>query len=307
MAALSVAAVLSLTGVATAPVWAAESNLAPCEVTTTVVVSPAVAATAGTPAIPAVPGTPAVAAVPGTPEIPAVAGTPAIPAVPAVEAQHYSLKGNSGIDRDEVPPTPEENPKIWQANTHQEPHHSVGTPTQQPDGSTYIEGESGLHYASHGPEGEGLRDWFYFEAGSPGSPAVPATEGTPLVPAVAGKDAVAAVPGKDAVPATEGTPAKAAVTKTVVSPVDCETEVVPTEDNEVEVQGEQAANGPAIEVLGQQADAPAPAAAPAAAVPTAVNAGLSSDAGNQAMLPASLALLGALLAMVAFATRRRQA
>jgi hypothetical protein len=85
---------------------------------------------------------------------------------PAVEGQHYSLKGNSGIGKDEIPPTPDVNPDIWQANTSQEPNGHYGHHTQ-PDGSPYVEGEEGLHFASHGPQGEGLRDWFYFRAPKP--------------------------------------------------------------------------------------------------------------------------------------------
>lgn len=76
---------------------------------------------------------------------------------PAVEAQHYSLKGNSGIGKDEVPVFPAD---YWQANTHQEPHGS--------DNVTWLNADhTGLHYTSHGSEG--LRDWFYF---APATPAV---------------------------------------------------------------------------------------------------------------------------------------
>ena len=70
------------------------------------------------------------------------------------EGQHYSLKGNSGIEKDEVPVFPAD---YWQANTTQEPHDNgagdpvtwLGTPG------------SGLHYASHGSSGK--RDWFYYD------------------------------------------------------------------------------------------------------------------------------------------------
>lgn len=81
------------------------------------------------------------------------------PAVEAVPGQHYSLKGNSGIGKYEVPPTPEVNPDIWKADTEQEPHANgnggknitwLGTPG------------SGLHYASKGSKGK--RDWFYYRA-----------------------------------------------------------------------------------------------------------------------------------------------
>ena len=92
-------------------------------------------------------------------------------AVEGVEAQHYSLKGNSGIDKDEVPPTPSENPDIWQANTHLEPHYQGnGLPASNVDGSDYVEGDSGLHYTSN--ESSGKRDWFYFQPEVPGKDAV---------------------------------------------------------------------------------------------------------------------------------------
>jgi hypothetical protein len=85
---------------------------------------------------------------------------------PAVPGQHYSLKGNSGIGQADVPPTPADDPDIWQANTAQEPHYAGGaTPAQNVDGSDYVEGDSGLHYTSHGSSG--LRDWFYFQAPVP--------------------------------------------------------------------------------------------------------------------------------------------
>jgi LPXTG-motif cell wall-anchored protein len=77
-----------------------------------------------------------------------------------VEAQHYSLKGNSGIGKDEIPVFPAD---YWQANAPLEPHYQGhGLPASNVDGSDYIEGQSGLHYTSQGSEG--LRDWFYFQA-----------------------------------------------------------------------------------------------------------------------------------------------
>ena len=93
----------------------------------------------------------------------------------AIEAQHYSLKGNSGNGQAETPADPTVNPDIWQANTHQEPHYAGGaTPADDGDGA-YIDGESGLHFTSHGPVGEGLRDWFYFQ------PAVDAWDEDPIL------------------------------------------------------------------------------------------------------------------------------
>jgi LPXTG-motif cell wall-anchored protein len=79
----------------------------------------------------------------------------------AIPSQHYSLKGNSGIGKDEVPVFPAD---YWQANSEQEPPGHYNS-AQKPDGSLYQEGDSGLHYTSHGSEG--LRDWFYFQAAVP--------------------------------------------------------------------------------------------------------------------------------------------
>jgi hypothetical protein len=77
-----------------------------------------------------------------------------------VEAQHYSYKGGP---IEGTPATPAEDPDAWQANTTLEPHYQGGaTPAQKPDGSPYVDGESGLHYTSHG--NVGLADWFYFQA-----------------------------------------------------------------------------------------------------------------------------------------------
>lgn len=65
--------------------------------------------------------------------------------------QHYSLKGNSGLNEDQVPVFPAD---YWQANTEQEPHKN------NPN-ITWVEAEGvGLHYASHNSEGK--RDWFYY-------------------------------------------------------------------------------------------------------------------------------------------------
>lgn len=74
----------------------------------------------------------------------------------AVPAQHYSLKGNSGIEKDEVPVFPAD---YWQANTSQEPH------LNNPNVTWVDEVGSGLHYTSHDNNGygEGKRDWFYYQ------------------------------------------------------------------------------------------------------------------------------------------------
>lgn len=71
------------------------------------------------------------------------------------ECRHYSLKGNSGIGKDEVPVFPAD---YWQANTSQEPHMNGN------DGKnvTWVSTVGlGLHYTSH--KSEGNRDWFYFD------------------------------------------------------------------------------------------------------------------------------------------------
>lgn len=113
-------------------------------------------------------------------------------------------------------------------------------------------------------------------------------------------------------PSTEESPATAGTTGTTGTTGEDDNAAGNSDDEagDVEVLGVQATadNGvkdqPKVnqnagtEVLGQQARAAAP-------VPTAVNAGLTSDAGNDVMLPASLALLGVLLGLVAFAARRR--
>lgn len=81
----------------------------------------------------------------------------------AIPAQHYSLKGNSGIEKDEVPVFPAD---YWQANTKKEPHYQGNaTPASNVDGSDYVDGQSGLHYTSN--ESNGKRDWFYFQAAVP--------------------------------------------------------------------------------------------------------------------------------------------
>lgn len=65
--------------------------------------------------------------------------------------QHYSLKGNSGIEKDEVPVFPAD---YWQANAQLEPH-------EQGNGEPATWVDESLHYTSHGSEGK--RDWFYLE------------------------------------------------------------------------------------------------------------------------------------------------
>jgi hypothetical protein len=65
-------------------------------------------------------------------------------------AQHYSLKGNSGIEKDETPVFPAD---YWQANTDKEPH--LNNPNVTWVGTV----GSGLHYTSN--ESNGKRDWFY--------------------------------------------------------------------------------------------------------------------------------------------------
>lgn len=74
---------------------------------------------------------------------------------PGTEGQHYSLKGNSGIGKHDIPVWPA---WYWQANTHQEPH---GT-----NSATWPNGQPGLHYTSGG---QGKRDWFYYVPGTSAS------------------------------------------------------------------------------------------------------------------------------------------
>lgn len=83
--------------------------------------------------------------------------------IPGTPSQHYSYKGGP-IEGTPLPPS--EDPDAWQANTEQEPHYAGNaTPAQKPDGSPYVDGDSGLHYTSHG--NAGLADWFYFDPGTP--------------------------------------------------------------------------------------------------------------------------------------------
>ena len=85
-----------------------------------------------------------------------------------VAAQHYSYTGGP-IEGVPAPPPAEG----WQANTTQEPPGHYQT-AYKPDGSAYVEGDSGLHYTSHGSSG--LADWFYFQ------PEVVCTSPTPPPP-----------------------------------------------------------------------------------------------------------------------------
>lgn len=179
---------------------------------------------------PGVPGSPAVyedrrvidveaqPATPGTPAVEEVSHTEVVIDKPAwtevvteaVPGQHYSLKGNSGIGKDEVPAFPAD---YWQANTEQEPHdNGAGNPV------TWVGTEgSGLHYASHGSEG--LRDWFYYRAPvdevvieHPAEThtvkvidveAKPAVPGTPAVEEVSHIEHVLVTPEVPAIPAVE--------------------------------------------------------------------------------------------------------
>ncbi len=143
---------------------------------------------------------------------------PAVPGTPAVAGQHYSLKGNSGLDKDEVPVFPAD---YWQANTTQEPHdNGAGQPvTWYPvDPAT-----SGLHFASHGPSGEGKRDWFYYTAPIPevpGTPEIPAVTKTIVTPAVVCPETPPTTPpGVTETPATE-TPVPTEVVTPVVEEED---------------------------------------------------------------------------------------
>lgn len=112
----------------------------------------------------------------------------------AVAAQHYSLKGNSGIGKDDVPVFPAD---YWQANAPQEPNGHYNS-AQKPDGSLYVEGDSGLHYTSAGSSG--LRDWFYFQAAVPEKSHVETVVDTPAY-----DETVVDVPAYDEVVHTDGT------------------------------------------------------------------------------------------------------
>ena len=83
------------------------------------------------------------------------------------EDQHYSLKGNSGLGKDDVPVFPAD---YWQANTTQEPHKN------NPNITWVSTVGSGLHYASNGSSGK--RDWFYFKE----CPVEPSPTPTPTTP-----------------------------------------------------------------------------------------------------------------------------
>jgi len=76
----------------------------------------------------------------------------------AVPGQHYSYTGGP---IEGTPADPTVDPDSWQANTEQEPPGHYQT-ANNPDGTPYVEGNSGLHYTSH--QSEGLADWFYFQA-----------------------------------------------------------------------------------------------------------------------------------------------
>lgn len=78
----------------------------------------------------------------------------------AVPGQHYSYTGGP---IEGTPADPTVDPDSWQANTALEPHtQGAATPAQHPDGTPYVDGDSGLHYTSNG--NSGLADWFYYQA-----------------------------------------------------------------------------------------------------------------------------------------------
>ena len=192
---------------------------------------------------------------------------PVVTIVPGT-SQHYALKGNSGIGVDEVPLPPGPGVDYWQANTEQEPPGHYGH-HNKPDGSLYVEGEEGLHYASHGSSG--LRDWFYFDAGDE----------------VSDTDSLWQLEVRDAVPAVE--------------PTECDdTEVEGEED---EIPGKDSPNQPTVQVAGEQAEV---APAPPTSVNAGLGEIAPADS-SRSPLGLLLVMFGALLTAAAVARRRVRA
>ena len=271
---------------------------------------------------PAVPGTDAVydwvkvidveaePEVPGTPEVPEQSHFETKVITPAVEGQHYSLKGSSKLGKDEVPETPEVNPEIWQANTHDEPNgHYVSA---DDDGTEYVDGESGLHFTSHGPDGEGNRDWFYFKAGTPAVTEQVKVIDVAYQPAVPGTPAVEEVSHLEwqiVKEATDGTPAVTEEVKVIdVAYVPAVPEVPAVEEvSHMETILVKPGTGPTSStVLVSEAT---PAGDPCA-IPTSARSGgptSLAQTGSDAWIPVSLG--GALLlagAVMVGAARKRE-
>ena len=188
--------------------------------------------------------------------------------------RHFSWTGGPIEGTPPVPTRPEGDDN-WQPNTEQEPPGHLSS-TNAPDGGPYT--GSGLHYASHGNNGDA--DWFYF-----GSFVIEGEEETfrveertrTFTPAVAEVSHLDHSWQKQV---------RTVVTPPVVEPP----EVEPAEAEEP-TTGPQADEQEAPEVLGEQASAPAPQDQ----VPTVVDAGLagqpSGDDWGAALVVGGLLLL----------------
>jgi hypothetical protein len=203
-----------------------------------------------------------------------------------VGMQHYSLKGNSGIDGEDVPVFPAD---YWTPNTEKEPHlQGKGDPaTWYPvDPAT-----EGLHYTSSDEpdpkdgdgNGAGNRDWFYFEVVRQ---TIPGTAEVSHLDHLWQKQVRTVV-----------TPP--VVTPPVVEPPEVAPAEVPPRcpepwpwpGAEEPTKGPQATEQAAPEVLGEQASAPAQqASAPAeqGEVPTVVDAGYAGEPSGAGGAPALL-------------------
>ena len=224
------------------------------------------------------------------PEVSHVETVVVTPAVPAVAGQHYSLKGSSGIEGDAVPPAPDVEPGIWQANTEQEPHLG-GNDGKNVTWYPVDPATAGLHYTSV----QGNRNWFYFRAPVPAQPEV--TEQVTVVDEEAWAETVEhpAVVCPTEPPTTEPPTTQPPTTQppTAQPPEVLPPEVLPTtatttasptaepsepagEEPADEVAQQPSAQPDDVEVLGAQASQPP---VPPAAVPTVVDAGLASAPG----------------------------
>ncbi|WP_172255709.1 hypothetical protein [Nocardioides sp. zg-1230] len=211
--------------------------------------------------------------------------------------RHFSWRGGPVEGTPPVPTRPEGDAN-WQPNAEQEPPGHL-TSTSAPDGGPYT--GTGLHYASHGPDGGvGNADWYYF-----GSFVIEGQDETfrveertrTFTPAVAEvshldylwQKQVRSVVTPPVVTPPVVTPPVVTppeVAPPVVAPPEVEPTTATAEPAEEDVEAveepapvpqSQAPEAAAPEVLGAQASEPP--APPAAPVPTAVDAGLASAPG----------------------------
>jgi hypothetical protein len=204
-----------------------------------------------------------------------------------VGTQHYSLKGNSGIEGEDVPVFPAD---YWTPNTEKEPHlQGKGDPaTWYPvDPAT-----EGLHYTSSDEpdpkdgdgNGAGNRDWFYFEVVRQ---TIPGTAEVSHLDHLWQKQVRTVV-----------TPP--VVTPPVVEPPEVAPAEVPPRcpwpspwpGTDEPTKGQQAPEQAAPEVLGEQASAPTQQNR----VPTVVNAGYAGEPSGDSW--ATPILVGGLLLLV---------